>query len=133
MALLVGVRETCRANSVSAAAAGQFLDWTRASCLSSAPSVPSKTSLSPLEPLPCGVQHVESWSHWSTSPAAFPLPCELPVPQRLSSSVGLPAVGKQNASLFMNDLFLVCIHSHAYIHMHMCLHTHTCVFIRSNW
>lgn len=70
--------KTCRVSSASAPAGIQFLDWTRTSCWSSFPSIPSKASLTHLERLPHNIQHVELWSHCIVSPAACPLPCDLP-------------------------------------------------------
>lgn len=111
-----------------APAVRQFLGWTRASHPSFVPSIPNKASLSTLEPLPRSIHHVESWSCCIMGPAACPLPCDLPATQCLSSSIGVPTAGKQNARPLVNVFFLlVCIYSRAFAYMHIYSYAHVCI------
>lgn len=114
--------------AVSAAAVIRFLDRMRASCLSSFLPIPSKASLSPLEPLPRSIQHVESWSRWSMRPAACPLPCDLPILSAHPHALELLTMGKQNTRVSSWMAFSFC----AYINIYAYIHMHTYVFIRSN-
>lgn len=114
--LHVGACKTCRASSVSSPAVRWFLDWTRASHLSSVPSIPSKASLSSLEL--CSIQHTycavsSMWSHgragaWALLLVLCPATCPSSAPEL---EHGGSHHGKtKHKSLLVNGLFLVCLY-----------------------